>query len=667
MTLSLDWLAVGPLSGHGMLLLAFTIGVFVVFAWDRFRIGSVCLAVLILLPALFFVFPLPGIDPYRFLGGFGHPALVAICALMVLGHALVLTGALEPAARRLSWLVERAPWLALLAVLVGAAALSGVMNDTPVVVLMIPLLVAALRRAGRAPAFMLLPMNYAVLIGGMATTIGTSTNLIVVSLAAGLGVTAFGVFDFFPLVATAALPALAYLWLVAPWMLRHVEPAAPVQAQPVFDAELRILPGSPLDGVPVRELMRRTRSRLPLRQIRRAGGSLTLPLPTAVLRAGDRLVVQDTVENLKEFEARLGTPLHDFDLPGRAGRRLGRGGPAGPAERSATADAAADRGEAADAAGEAGTAGAAAASVPADAADAADATDDADDGGDAVAAQLIVTPQSPLVGRTVRGERLADKYRLTLIGLRKAREGAEVHRGDLADLRVEAGDVLLMQGRPASLRLLQRDGVGLMLDERLALPRARKSPVALLTLAGVVAAASLGGVPIALAAMVGVLVLLATRAVAWRDVGAALSINVVLLVAASLALGDALTVTGGTAFLARAFLALADGLPAPWVLAALMALIGLLTNFVTNNAAAAIGTPLAVEVARSLGLPPEPYVLAVLFGCNLCYVTPMAYQTNLLVMNVGGYRFADFVRVGAPLFLIMWIGLSMLLASRYAI
>ena len=103
------------------------------------------------------------------------------------------------------------------------------------------------------------------------------------------------------------------------------------------------------------------------------------------------------------------------------------------------------------------------------------------------------------------------------------------------------------------------------------------------------------------------------------------------------------------------------------LLAALMALVGLLTNFVTNNAAAAIGTPLAVEVARGLGLPPEPYVLAVLFGCNLCYVTPMAYQTNLLVMNAAGYAFRDFVKVGAPLFVIMWASLSYGLAGRYGL
>ena len=316
--MSLDLLAVGTLSGHGMLMLLFTTGVFAVFAWDKFQLGSVCLAVLILLPTLFFAFPMPGVEPFRFFDGFGHPALVAICALMILGHALVLTGALDPAARRLAWLVEKAPWLALLVVLVVAGAASAVMNDTPVVVLLMPLLIAALRRAGRTPAFMLMPMNFAVLIGGMSTTIGTSTNLIVVALAASLGAHAFGVFEFLPLVAMAALPALLYLWVVAPWMLRHVDAPQPADVQPVFDAELRVAAGTWLDGAQVRDVMRRTGGRLPLRQIRRASGALASPLATATLHAGDRLVVQDTAENLKDYEARLKTPLHSFEDAGGA-------------------------------------------------------------------------------------------------------------------------------------------------------------------------------------------------------------------------------------------------------------------------------------------------------------------------------------------------------------
>ncbi len=605
--MELSLIAIGPLSGHAVLMLVFALAVFATFALDRFQIGSVCLAVLILLPTLFFLFPHPDVEPYRFFGGFGHPALVAICALMILGHALVLTGALEPAARRLSVLVERAPRLAMLGVLLLAAGISGVMNDTPVVVLLMPLLIAALRRAGRGPGFMLMPMNFAVLIGGMATTIGTSTNLIVVALAASLGAHAFGVFEFFPLVATAALPALLYLWLVAPWLLRGVGQAPAAEAQPVFEAELRVTAGSWLDGAQVRELLRRTRNRLPLRRIRRAGGVLLTQLPTAVLRAGDTLVVQDTAERLKEYEARLGARLHAVDHE-----------------------------------------------KPADAEHA------------VVAAQLVVTPESPLVGRTARGQRLADSYGLILIGLRKA-GGEPSTREELPDQRLAAGDVLLLQGPAEALQALQRDGLGLLLDERLALPRRRKSLLALGTLAGVVGSASLGGVPIALSALVGVLVLLGTRTVAWKEVGSALSVNVVLIVAASLALGDALTVTGATAFLAGAFVQAVQGWPALAVLAALMGAVGALTNFVSNNAAAAIGTPLAVEVARLLGLPPEPYVLAVLFGCNLCYVTPMAYQTNLLVMNAAGYSFRDFVRVGGPLFLIMWAGLSWLLAGRYGL
>ena len=214
---------------------------------------------------------------------------------------------------------------------------------------------------------------------------------------------------------------------------------------------------------------------------------------------------------------------------------------------------------------------------------------------------------------------------------------------------------------------MQRDGFGLLLDERYTLPRQDKSGLALLTMGMVVLLAVTKILPIALAALGGVLFLLATRCLSWQDVTQSLSVKVVLLVAASLALGDALDVTGASAWLARQLAAAAGSLSPAWVLALLMGLMGLLTNFVSNNAAAAIGTPLGVELARSLGAPPEAFVLAVLFGANLCYATPMGYQTNLLVMNAGGYRFIDFVRVGVPLFVLMWAALSWGLVLRYGL
>jgi di/tricarboxylate transporter len=138
-----------------------------------------------------------------------------------------------------------------------------------------------------------------------------------------------------------------------------------------------------------------------------------------------------------------------------------------------------------------------------------------------------------------------------------------------------------------------------------------------------------------------------------------------MIVVASLALGDALMKTGGAEYIAQVFVAASSNLPPSGVLSALMLLLALLTNVVSNNAAAVIGTPIAISVARQLNLPPEPFILAVLFGANLSYATPMAYKTNLLVMNAGGYKFSDFMRIGIPLVLLMWVTLSFLLSWFY--
>lgn len=628
------WLASLTLPGlgaHGVLVLLFTAVVLALFVWDRLPIASVCLGILVGLPLLFIVFPFqtPGgpFAPSSFFEGFGHPALVAICSLMVLGHALVVTGALEPLARRLSGLLAERPGVSLLLVLLGAAGVSGVVNDTPVVVLLIPLLIAALRRAKAPPASALMPMNFAVIIGGMATTIGTSTNLIVVTMAAQLGAQRFEMFSFFPIVAAAAVPALLYLWLVAPRLLRSVPAPADDYGHEVFDGELPVEPGDWLDGRELREAIQATEGRMHVVAVRDAQGRDRTRLPTMRLRAGDRLLLQDTVENLKEFETLLKARLHGLR-------------PEQEEEVKAVVESEVDS---------------------------ADEKPAATPAASAVVAQLVVTPHSPLAGRTVRQQRLVEHYRLAAVGLRPARTASAWLREDLFDRRLAPGDVLLVQGATTAVQEAQRDGLGLLLDSRWVLPRQDKAWLALLTMASVVVLAATKTLPIEIAALAGVLLLLMTRCLTWNDVGSALSAKVVLLVAASLALGQALQLTGATGFLAQQLVALSGGLAPHWVLALLMGLMGLMTNFVSNNAAAAIGTPLGIEMARALGVPPEPYVLAVLFGCNLCYLTPMGYQTNLLVMNAAGYRFGDFVRVGTPLFLLMWGCLTALLSWRYGL
>jgi len=159
--------------------------------------------------------------------------------------------------------------------------------------------------------------------------------------------------------------------------------------------------------------------------------------------------------------------------------------------------------------------------------------------------------------------------------------------------------------------------------------------------------------------------LIGTRCLKWRDATSALSVQIVLIIVASLALGSALMKTGGADWLALVFLSLAFGAPAWLILASLMLLMAILTNIISNNAAAVIGTPIAISIAMELGLPLEPFVLSVLYGANLSFVTPMSYKTNLLVMNAGGYKFMDFVKVGTPLTLIMWVVLSAVLSLAY--
>lgn len=608
-------MAAASLSAHGVLVLLGLVAVFVVFARDRIPIAVTSLGIIAVLSTGFYLFPyrqpdgtvLPATD---FFAGFGHEALVAICALMVLGRGLVVTGALEPLARLLALLWQKNRFLALFVVLVACFGLSGVLNDTPIVVFMTPVLISLAARTSSSAGPLLMPMNYAVLIGGMATTIGTSTNLLVVSLAAELGATPFRVFDFTPIVAIAAIPAFIYLWLFLPWILARSGTPGQQLAVREYDAVLRVLSGSWADGKTLAEILERT-ARIPVRGLQRPDGQVVARLPTMRVTPGFRLRLRGTSAQLKECEAALGGSLlveDDGDL---------RGPPAGP---------------------------------PAGAPD------------DVQLIEMIVSGDSGLIGRPLGQLYLGAIYSLRLLGIH--RDEALSTDPDLRNWRVHAGDVLLLQGAGPDIEHAKRDGDLLALDGMISLPRTAKAPVALGIIAAVVTAAATGTMPIAIAAVIGAVAMLLTGCVAPRNLGKAVSTEVILLIPASLALGKALTVTGGADWIAGLLRLVAQDLPIGVVLGGVLALMSLLTNFISNNAAAVIGTPIAIAIARDLGVPPEPFALAVLFGCNLCFATPIAYQTNLIVMSAAGYRFSDFLKGGLPLVLLM-IGMFTWLLPRW--
>jgi len=597
---------------HALAVLALTVVALFLFTRERIPLETSSLVVLVLLTVGFEWFPYEGAaGPLRtvdFFSGFGHEALVAVCGLMIVGHGLVRTGALEPVGRLLQRIWSHSPQLTLLLTLVLAGLLSAFVNNTPIVVLLLPILVSVSLRAGTSASGILMPMGLATLVGGTATTIGTSTNLLVVGVAADLGLRRFGMFDFFVPAAIAGSLGILYLWLLAPRLLPTRQTALTDTSPRIFSAQLNITEQSDAAGRKLSELLKKAGGEMKVQRIQR-GESVLLPLPDVTIRSGDQLVLEDTPAQLKEYEQVLGAQLYS-------------------GERAVDED------------------------HPLEAKD-------------QQLAEIVVVQGSPLVNRTLNNSRFIERYQLATLALAQA--GRKVHtlRKGIGDIRLQVGDILLVQGAREQLAQIKRSGELLVLDATADLPTMRKAPLALLIMGLVVVSAAAGLLPIAISAVAGALLMLLFGSLAWRDVSNALSTAVIMIVVVSLALGMALTKTGATTWLADVYLALTAGLAPNLILSGLILLMALLTNIVSNNAAAVIGTPVAISIANSLGLPAEAFVLAVLFGANMSYATPMAYQTNLLVMNAGGYTFGDFVRIGLPLTLLMWLALSWLLPRLY--
>jgi len=599
---------------HALVVLLITVLALYLFRRENTPLETSSLAVITILCVMFTVFPFyrEGVhfEPSALFFGFAHEALITVCALMILGQGIVRTGALEPIGRYLAKLWKISPALSLLLTLILAGGLSAFINNTPVVVLLLPILISVSLRNKTDSSGMLLPMGLATLVGGMATTIGTSTNLLVVSIAKNMGAVEFGLFDFIQPALIASVVAILYLWLIAPRLLPNRMPSMPDTSPRLFSAYLNINEESEANEKTIAEIIKLTDGQLKIESIQRGTNYRNImPLPDTVLTVGDRLKVHDYPDRLKEYETVLGATLFsglqkvDDEHPLKAEKQT--------------------------------------------------------------LAEIVIIAGSGIEGRTLQQANFISKYAISVVALHRAGKAMEIGRSSIGNTRLKIGDVLLVQGETEQIELLKSKQGLLIIDGAEPLPQTSKAPIALITLLAVVISSALGILPIEISSICGVLVLLVTKCLDWEEASSALSTQVILIVAASLALGSAMMVTGGAEYIAHVFVALSFGLPPGGVLSALMLLLAILTNIVSNNAAAVIGTPIAISVADQLNLPAEPFILAVLFGANLSYATPMAYKTNLLVMNAGGYQFSDFVRVGIPLILLMWITLSFLLNWLY--
>lgn len=590
-------------SPHAAGAILLTIGMFYAFVRGRVGVEIISLLTISAIALGLYFYPLPGRSPTDGLKlafeGFGHYALITICALMIMGRGLVTTGALEPAARILTkvWRLNRQ--LGLLVTLLLAMFMSMLVNDTPVVVLLLPILVTMASRGGMPASKTLIPVNSAVLIGGMATTIGTSTNLLVVGIASDMGMRPMSVFHFTPIVLTAALVALPFIWLVMPRLLPD-NSSASGHEQRRFCTTLRLGGNSSAAGKSLAAL----KALLP--------DDVTFSTADeGPVAAGGRVDVVATHEALEEAMRVLGATA----APPWLMQRL--------------------------------------------------QADYARTGEDLTVVELAVAADSALIGKRVTSSGVAERYNVAILGIHLAPSTRQERSQEGANSEIAEGDIILATGTLPSLQKLARSENLLMLEGSKELPRTVKAPLALAIMAGAVVPASIGLVPIAISALAGAILMFVTGCVKFDRVGRALSAKVIVLIAASIAIGKIVLDSGAAQWLSELIAVGLQFLPTAGVLAAVMLFVTILTNFASNATAAAVGTPIAFSLAQQLGIPVEPLVLAVLFGCNLCYATPIAYQTNMLIMSAGDYRFGDYTRTGLPLVAIMIITLSALLVFHY--
>lgn len=600
---------------HALVVMALVVVALVLFASERIPLASSSLIILVFLAVFFELFPYVGesgpLRATRFFSGFGHQALIAVCALMIAGRALVRTGALEPIGRLLALKWSRYPISTFLATLIIAAVLSAFVNNTPIVVLLLPILISISLKTTTPASHLLMPVAFATSIGGMSTSIGTSTNLLVIAVAVDLGLRELGMFDFLLPAVIAGGIGLIYLWLIAPRLIPQREARLPSTSPRHFTAQLRIHDESIANQKSLSEVIALTDGELEVKQILRGSENTRLiALPDLIIRSGDRIQVKSTPEHLKELETLIGASLFSDDKPVDEDHPL----------RDSTQQ----------------------------------------------IAEVVVVTGSTLDGMTLSKSRFNDRYQVMVLALYRSSKWANQPGTEkIDDIKLLPGDVLLIQGAVRSIKRLKSSRNLLVLDEKSALPISSKAPLALLIMLFIILSTAFGLLSIAVSALCGVILMLLSGCLKWYDATKALNAPVILIIVSSLALGVAMVETGGADYLAQVYVMVTQGLSPALILSGLMLMMAILTNVVSNNAAAVIGTPIAMGIAQQLGQPAEPFVLAVIFGANMSFVTPMAYQTNLLVMNAGNYRFSDFVRVGLPLVLLMWIVLSFLLPWLY--
>lgn len=563
----------------------------VLFVLERFPIDQVAIS----LPVVLLVAGI--LTPAEALSGFANPATLTVAAMLVLSLGLVQAGTVRQIARWAQTARLGPPWVRLLLLCMLVSAISPFLNNTPVVLVFLPVFLAVAKRVGEAPSRFLIPLSYSAILGGTVTVIGTSTNLIVYGIAYERGYRDLGMFSISVLGLIYLGTGLLYMTTIGRWLLPHREHAIDLSSKydvRRFLSEVRLPADSSAVGKTLRELGWGESRGVTVVGIAREEEVIWAPGGRHRLRAGDVLLLRGDSEQLLALTTAVGM------------RTITGGQEKDPLELG---------------------------------------------GHDQRMVEVLVAPDSPLAGRTLGELRFQRRNWATVLGIQRAGEPIQAR---LADVRLRPGDLLLLHGSATVLELLaDEDGIVPLSHVRTKVRRAPRAKLSAAIMASVVLLAAFEMMGILTAALIGVVLMLFTGCVRMNDVYEKLDWMVIFLLAGLIPLGTAMEKTGAVQSIVTGVASSLGELRPEIVILLFYLLTSLLTEVMSNNAAAVVLAPVALGSAEQLAMNPYALIVAVMFGASASFMTPMGYQTNALVYGPGGYRFTDYLRVGAPLNLLL--------------
>lgn len=625
-------------STHMWFGLLITVAAVISFMREKVSIEITCLAVLTSLLVFGQLFPLPDaagqnqLNPASLLAGFANPSLIAVLALLVMGQGMIQTDSLRFITSNFAKSDAKWGWISIIGLLIFVCVMSAFMNNTPLVIIAIPIVQVLANRVGMSDSRILIPLSYIAILGGMTTLIGSSTNLLVSSTMVDLGYAPLSFFEFVVPGAILAVVGFVYVLVVLPRFLP--DRASMVKdlagSQKEFVAEVDIAADSKLIGT---ECINGSFPGLPdlaIKLIQRGGHLILPPFEGYSIESGDILIVAATRESLADILAQ------------HPGFLLSEEQEQTMSQSSAT-----------------------------DIIDGEEEIKPAEAEGvkTRVLAELMITPASRLVDMSLEHANFGKQFGVVVLGIQRR---AKVVRRRLGRIRLESGDVLLIAGNHNTVNSMRDSTDFIVLSgSKRDLPVPGKTPMAIGIFALAVGLAATGFISIAVAAIAGAAGMIATGCLNIRQATRAVDRKIFLLVGSMLALGVILEASGAAREIADLLLSLPFADSPLSILAILFILVAFTTNVLSNNACAILFTPIAMNLAGSIESPEgldmdiaHLFAITVIFAANCSFASPIGYQTNLLVMGPGHYRFRDFVRAGIPLVLLMWVT-YILLAQYY--